>query len=383
MRYQPFGKLDFDVSVLGFGAMRLPTVNNDYGVIDEPAAGRLIDQAIDLGINYFDTAYGYHRGMSETFLGKALKGDKRRKVKLATKLPCWQAREYADFDKLLNEQLERLQTDHVEFYLFHSLMNRFWPTVRDMGILEWAEKAKQDGRIGHIGFSFHDKFDVFKSIIDDYAGWEFCQIQYNYMDIENQAGTRGLRYAAEKGIPVIVMEPVLGGNLVKPPPHVSPVLKEAPVQRTLADWAFQWLWNQPEVTMVLSGMSTPDQLEENVQSAVISGVGSLTKAELDFIDRLREAYLDVKPIPCTQCEYCMPCPHDVKIPENIAMYNDGVIFGNIEQAKRFYNHFQKKETSAGACIKCMECVTKCPQKIPIPDWMERIHKALYIEPETE
>ncbi len=210
---------------------------------------------------------GITAATARLLLGKILHGALRQKVRLATKLPCWQAKEYGDFDKLLNEQLGRLQTDHIDFYLFHSLMSKFWPQVRDMGILEWAEKARQDGRIGHIGFSFHDKFEVFKGIIDDYSGWEFCQIQYNYMDVDNQAGLKGLKYAADKGIPVIAMEPVLGGNLVNPPPHVRPLFDTAPVDRTPAEWAFQWLWNQPEVTLVLSGMSTPVQLEENVASA--------------------------------------------------------------------------------------------------------------------
>lgn len=381
MKYRPFGKTDFNVSALGFGAMRLPVINNDYGAIDEPAAEKLVLQAIDSGINYIDTAYGYHRGNSETFLGEILRDGLRNKIKLATKLPCWLVKETSDFDRLLNEQLGRLQTDHVDFYLFHSLMSKFWPQVRDLGILEWAEKARKDGRIGHIGFSFHDKYDVFKEIVDDYDGWEFCQIQYNYMDIDNQAGVKGLKYAAGKGIPVIVMEPVLGGNLVNPPPHVKPLFGEAPIQRTPAEWAFQWLWNQPEVTFVLSGMSTPAQVEENVASADRSAVGLMTLEEVDFIDRVREKYLELKPIPCTACEYCMPCPHGVRIPSNMAVYNDGIIYGNIDQAKEFYNHFQKKESSAGACIQCMECLPKCPQKIQIPDWMTRIHEALYVETE--
>lgn len=380
MKYRPFGKLDFNVSALSFGAMRFPVINGDHGRIDEPQAEALVNQAIDSGINYIDTAYVYHQGTSESFLGKILVGDRRSKVKLATKLPCWQVKEYADFDKLLNEQLDRLKTDHIDFYLLHSLMNRFWPRVRDLGVLDWAEKAKQDGRIGHIGFSFHDKFEVFKAIIDEYPGWEFCQIQYNYMDFEYQAGMKGLRYAAQKGIPVIVMEPVLGGNLVHPPQHVKPLFESAPVQRTPADWAFQWLWNQPEVTTVLSGMSDLTQLEENVASAERSAPNSMAREELAFIDRVRDKFLEVRPIPCTQCEYCMPCPHGVQIPVNLAVYNDGIVYGNLDQAKEFYNHFQKKESSAGACTQCMECLEKCPQKIDIPGWMTQIHSKLFVQP---
>ncbi len=383
MKYRPFGKLDFDVSVLGFGAMRLPVLDGDHGKIDESQAEKLVCRAIDGGINYIDTAYVYHQGNSETFLGKILHGERRNKVRIATKLPCWQVKEYGDFDRLLNEQLGRLRTDHIDFYLLHSLMNRFWSRVRDLGILQWAEKAKQDGRVGHIGFSFHDKLDVFKSLIDEYPGWEFCQIQYNYMDIENQAGREGLRYAAARGIPVIVMEPVLGGNLVNPPPHVKPLFDARPDGRTPADWAFQWIWDQPEVTLALSGMSTLEQLEENLASADRSGAGTLSDADRSFIDRVRDRYLEKKPIPCTQCEYCMPCPHGVMIPMNLAIYNDGLVFGNMEQAKGLYNHFYRRETLAGACTQCMECLPKCPQQIEIPDWMTRIHAALAETPPAQ
>jgi uncharacterized protein len=379
MKYRPFGKLDFQVSALGFGAMRLPVLDNDYKKIDEPKATELVRLAIEKGVNYIDTAYVYHGGNSESFLGKALDGGWRKKVKLATKLPCWMVKTKPDFDKFLNEQLTRLKTDHIEFYLLHSLMRKMWPKVKSLDVLEWAEKAKADGRIGHIGFSFHDKYDFFKELLDEYDGWEFCQIQYNYMDIENQAGEKGLKYAAQKGIPVIVMEPLLGGNLAKPPPNVKSFIETGPVQRSPSEWALQWLWNQPEVTLALSGMTAMQHVEENAASAARSGIGSMTAAEVDFIEALRGKYIEARPIPCTHCEYCMPCPATVNIPQNFAVFNDGVIHHNIEQAKEFYNFWQKDENGAGACTKCMECVDKCPQNIPIPEWMTRIHKELHVE----
>ncbi|NLE45727.1 MAG: aldo/keto reductase, partial [Chloroflexi bacterium] len=241
MKYRKFGNLDVQVSALGFGCMRLPTIGGEYEQIDEPEATRMLHHAIDHGVNYVDTAYGYHEGNSELFVGKALQGDYRQKVHLATKLPCWKVETAADFDRLLNEQLGKLQTEHIDFYLLHALNKDSWTKVHGLGVLEWAEGAKADGRIGRLGFSFHDEYPVFQEIIDAYDKWEFCQIQYNYMDIDNQAGAKGLKYAASKGLGVVIMEPLLGGKLVSAPPAIEAIWASAPTERTPADWALQWL----------------------------------------------------------------------------------------------------------------------------------------------
>jgi predicted aldo/keto reductase-like oxidoreductase len=244
MQVRTFGKLDWKPSALGFGAMRLPTIDGDPAKIDEAEATRMVRHAIDHGVNYVDTAYPYHREESERFVGRALQDGYRERVKLATKLPSWLVKEPGDFDRYLNEQLEKLQTRHIDFYLLHSMNERSWPQLRDLDVFRWAEGALADGRIRHLGFSFHDKLEVFQEVVDGYDHWDFCQIQYNYMDTDYQAGTQGLKYAADKGLAVVVMEPIRGGRLANNiPPAVQEIWDSAPVQRTPAEWALQWAWN--------------------------------------------------------------------------------------------------------------------------------------------
>jgi predicted aldo/keto reductase-like oxidoreductase len=354
--------------------MRLPTENGPEH-IDEEEATRMLRYAIDHGVNYVDTAYPYHGEASEPFVGRVLQDGYREKVKLATKLPSWKIEKTEDCDRYLNEQLERLRTDHIDFYLLHALREKWWHKLRDLDVLEWAEGALADGRIGHLGFSFHDDYEVFQEIIDAYD-WTFCQIQYNYMDIENQAGRKGLKYAASKGIAVVIMEPLLGGKLVDPPDPIRALWNEAPQQRSPADWALQWLWNQPEVAVVLSGMSTMAHVKENVASAEASAIDALTDEELALIERVREAYEKLCPIPCTKCGYCMPCPNDVDIPRNFEVYNQGVMYEKPEQARHTYNNFVDEENRASACIQCRECEEQCPQNILISEWMPIVHEVL-------
>ncbi|HSR30648.1 MAG TPA: aldo/keto reductase [Anaerolineae bacterium] len=376
MQHRAFGKLDWRPSALGFGAMRLPVIDDDPSKIDEPEATRMVRYAIDHGVNYVDTAYPYHRQNSETFLGRALQDGYRERIKLATKLPSWLIEKEEDFDRYLGEQLERLQTERIDFYLLHSLGEKHWPQVRDHGVLPWAEKALADGRIGHLGFSFHDKYELFQEIVDATDLWTFCQIQYNYMDIEEQAGTKGLKYAADKGLAVVIMEPIRGGMLAgNVPPSIQALWDSAPVKRTPAEWALQWVWNQPEVSLLLSGMSTMEQVEENVASAGRSGAGTLTGEELALVDRVREAYRELCAIPCTACEYCLPCPSGVNIPGIFEIYNDLLMYGDEQRAKMFYSWIDEKER-ADLCIECGECLEKCPQHIEIPDWLKKVHEVL-------
>ncbi|HEY62997.1 MAG TPA: aldo/keto reductase [Caldilineae bacterium] len=376
MQYRRFGKLDWKPSALGFGAMRLPTTDpEDRSKIDEPLATRMIRYAIDHGVNYIDTAYPYHNGESERFLGRALKDGYREKVRLATKLPMWAIETVADADRILDEQLEKLQTDHIDFYLFHGLRRPRWELIQRLDLLSWAEKVQAQGKIRHLGFSFHDTFDVFKEIIDGYDGWTFCQIQYNYMDIENQAGMKGLKYAASKGLAVVIMEPLLGGRLVNPPAAVQAVWDEAPVVRTPQEWALLWLWNQPEVSVVLSGMSTMAHVIENVAVAGWSGVGKLSEEELALIDRVRATYQALCPIPCTKCEYCLPCTVELNIPRLFEILNHAVMFDRLEEARQHYQRLSSEEQAA-ACIQCQECEAKCPQSIPISEWMVHVHAVL-------
>jgi len=373
MEYRQFGDLDWKPSALGFGCMRLPT-KNDNENIDEDETARMMAYAIDHGVNYVDTAYPYHGGNSEPFVGRFLENGYREQVKLATKLPCWEVEERDDFDRYLDEQLERLRTDHIDFYLLHALRQASWHKMRDLGVLDWAEGALADGRIDYLGFSFHDEYEVFEEIIDAYD-WTFCQIQYNYMDIETQAGRKGLKYAASKGVAVVIMEPLLGGRLVAPPEKIEAIWQEAETPRSPADWALQWLWHQPEVAVVLSGWSAMAHVKENVASAEKSAVGLLTDEELALIDRVRSAYNELCPIPCTQCRYCMPCPHGVDIPQNLDVYNQGVMYEKPDAARTSYQ-FIDEENRANACTDCGECEEKCPQMIPISDWMVHVHEVL-------
>ena len=376
MQYRKFGKLDFEASALGFGCMRLPTKGGDRSNIDEPEATKMLRYAVDQGVNYVDTAYGYHDENSERFLGKALKDGYRQKVKLATKLPPGKVKALEDFDRLLNEQLEKLQTDHIDFYLFHGLKRDRWHKLSDLGATKWAEGAIADGRIGHIGFSFHDKYEVFKEIVDGYNGWDFCQIQYNYMNEDVQAGTKGLKYAAERGLAVVVMEPILGGGLATPPQAIQELWDTAAKRRTPADWALQWLWNKSEVSVVLSGMSTMEHVRQNVESASNSGIDIVTEDELALIGKVREAYEGLKRISCTKCGYCMPCPNGVDIPLNFEIYNDPVRFDQMDRARKRYPNRVPEGARADACVQCRECEEECPQEIKISEWMPRVHEEL-------
>ncbi|MBC8224830.1 aldo/keto reductase [Candidatus Bathyarchaeota archaeon] len=372
MNYRKFGKLDWEVSALGFGAMRLPILDRDSSKIDEPEAIKMIRHAIDRGVNYVDTAYGYHGGNSERLVGKALKDGYRQKVALATKLPAGLVETYEDFDKFLDEQLEKLQADRIDFYLLHGLSRNRWPKVRDLGVTEWAEEKIEEGKIGHIGFSFHDNFELLKEIIDYYDGWTFCQIQYNYMDTESSQrgpGVEGLKYAAAKGLAVIIMEPIQGGRLsMTPPAELQMIWDEAETKRTGAEWALQWVWNQPEVSVVLSGMSIMRHVEENLVSAGRSGPGTLTEEELALVKRIQQKYGELGYIGCTKCDYCQPCPQGVLIPDVFEVLNQNYT-STSDETKAAYHGAIPEEGRASKCEQCGECEEQCPQGLPIMNLM--------------
>jgi hypothetical protein len=376
MQYRPFGTTGFLVSALGFGAMRLPLRGNGAGDIDEPLTVRMIRTAIDAGVNYVDTAYGYHDGRSEVVVGRALADGYRQRVKLATKLPSWRVKTADDFDTFLGEQLGRLRTEHIDFYLLHNLNATHWPQLTGLGILERAERAIRDGRIGALGFSFHDKLPLFKTIVDAYP-WSMCQIQYNFMDIAYQAGREGLEYAASRGIPVVVMEPIRGGQLAQePPPAVAEVWARSAIRTTPADRALQWVWDQPAVATVLSGMSTLEQVEQNLASADRSRPNSLPETERVLYLHAKAAHEGLKPIPCTLCKYCMPCPNGVDIPRNFELYNDTIIYGYLDKTQRSYRYFFPAEKHADKCQHCGECEPKCPQAISIMEWLPKVEALL-------
>ena len=379
MQYRKLGRIEWKPSALGFGCMRLPTRDGKpmSARIDQEKATKMIRHAIDHGVNYIDTAYPYHRGKSEAFVGRTLRDGYRERVKLATKSPVWLIKKPKDFDTYLDEQLQRLRTDNIDFYLFHALNGKAWDNIIvKRGLLDRAERARDRGKIEYLGFSFHDKFKAFKKIVDGHDGWDFCQIQYNYMDIENQAGTKGLKYAASKGLGVVVMEPLLGGKLANPPRAIADMVKKGSKHRSPADLALQWVWNQPEVSLVLSGMNTLGQVRGNLKSAEASGVGSFSSLDERLVDRIRRKYKAMVPIPCTECAYCMPCPNAVDIPRLFELYNNGAIHEDMRSAKITYERFVHKKNRASACIQCKKCEKKCPQKIPISEWMPKVHAAL-------
>jgi predicted aldo/keto reductase-like oxidoreductase len=376
MQYRKFGKLDWQASALGFGCMRLPILDSKSGNIDQTKVNEMIHTAIAGGVNYFDTAYVYHDQMSEVSLGKALEGGYRERVHIATKSPIWLIKESADFDRLLDEQLQRLQTSTIDFYLLHALNRDSWTKVQQLDLLRRAEAAKADGRIRYTGFSFHDNLETFKQIVDGYDAWDFCQIQYNYMDTAVQAGTEGLQYAASKGLAVIIMEPLLGGKLALDLPATRPLWDSAPQKRTPADWALQWLWNQPEVSLVLSGMSTIEQVEENICSASLSGPDTLSSADVELIAKVREVVNSLSPIPCTRCEYCLPCPNGVNIPRNFDVYNRVAMYDALDDCRNEYNRWIPDDEKAAVCIQCDECLSKCPQQIAISTWLPVVEEVL-------
>ena len=376
MQYRKFGKLNIETSALGFGCMRLPLLKDGSDNIDETLAISLIRDSIDKGVNYIDTAYPYHGGKSELLVSKALKDGYREKVYLADKCPVWLVKVYEDFDRLLNEQLEKLQTDHIDFYLMHSLNADSWKNIKSLDYIKFIEKAKKDGRIKHIGFSFHDELKIFKDIVDSYE-WDFCQIQYNFMDQKNQAGTEGLYYAAAKNMAIVVMEPLLGGKLANEAPSTIQALWDtAKVKRTPVGWALSWIWNHPQVSIILSGMNAQKQLDENLAIAEKALPNSLSKKENDLVDKVKNQYAELTKVPCTACEYCMPCPSGVDIPGIFKLYNQSSIYNDLEGSLNGYKNGIDDQKKADNCVECGDCESVCPQKIQIIEKLKEAHKVL-------
>ena len=365
MQYREFGKTGLKPSILGFGMMRLP--KNEDGTINEQWAIETLRGAIDNGLTYVDTAYAYKD--SERVTGLCLQDGYREKVTLATKLPVWMVNEEADFDRVLNEELERLQTDHIDVYLLHALNRERWEHIKKTGLIAFAEKAKADGRIRHLGFSFHDSLDVFKDILYGYDGWEFCQLQLNYMDVNYQAGMEGLRLAKEKGLAVVIMEPLRGGTLANVSGEVAAMLPKNPVQSAL-----EFLWNMPEVNVVLSGMNETSQVEQNMAIAANAHAGVLSQEELDKILAAGEVLCKQVLIPCTACDYCNVCPQNIPIPKIFKIFNHFQSEGTWFHAVKDYKELG--EPNGAQCVSCGLCVEQCPQHIEIFEQLAKIHDRL-------
>ncbi len=366
MLYRELGKTGVKVSTLGFGAMRLPVIDGDTKKIDEVKAIEMVRYSIDQGVNYLDTAFPYHGGVSEAFCKKVMADGYREKVKIATKLPVWDVKNYEDMDRLLDVQRDNLGVETIDFYLTHALRQDFWKVMKDNDYKKFLDQAKADKKIEYAGFSFHDDLDLFKEIVDDYD-WDFCQIQLNYMDENYQAGLEGMRYAKEKGLGVIVMEPLRGGMLAKTelPKAVEDIWDKSDVKRTPAEWALKYLFNLKEVDLVLSGMGKMSEVIENMKVASETHYNSLTDKEVSLIREVKDFYNEKTLVNCTNCQYCLPCPVGVNIPENFWAYNHDSMFDDPGKADFWLNHWIGEGMRASDCVNCGKCEIHCPQNIEI------------------
>lgn len=375
MQKVPFGKLGFEVSRLGFGMMRLPTMENDQGehVIDRDQAIKMVRTAIDHGVSYVDTAYGYHGGESEIVTGLALKDGYREKVKLVTKLPTWHVTEAKDMDRLLDEQLKKLNVPYLDFYLLHALRRESFEKMQSFNYAEFLNRARRDGRIRHAGFSFHDDKDAFIDILNDFD-WELAQVQINYLDDEAQATAEGIRYAGRKGVPVVAMEPLRGGALASPPQEIKDTIQAHPRGYSPVEWAFRYVGNYPEIVTILSGMSTMEQVQDNLHIFQNVTVGNLSPEDEKFVAKLKKAYMARIAVGCTHCDYCQPCPQNVLIPRIFEIYNRAYMFDNNAQLVRDYKNVIKDEGDGARCVACGQCEAACPQQLEIIKLLDKIHQ---------
>ena len=371
MEKRKMEKLGIETSLLGFGCMRFPVLEN--GDINEPEAERMLDKAIADGVNYIDTAYPYHEGKSEIVTGKVLKKYDRDSFYLATKLPLWQVNSLEDVDRIFGEQLTKLQTDYVDFYLMHAINKERWDAMRKLGVVERLEQIKAEGRIRYLGFSFHDSYEVFEEIINA-REWDFCQIQLNYMDVDEQAGLKGYELAASKNVPVIVMEPVKGGSLAAFADDIMEKFHAADAQASAASFALRWVGSLPGVKVILSGMSTMEQVEDNLKT--FGCFRPLSEEEQRMMKEVRDTLKSRVQNGCTACRYCMPCPAGVDIPGCFGVWNTYHMYQNYNMVKRRWENELGEQKQAKNCVKCGKCEQACPQKLSIRKDLERVQADL-------
>ncbi len=371
MEKRKLKKLGIETSLLGFGCMRFP-VREDGGILEEEAE-KMLDRAIAGGVNYIDTAYTYHDGQSEPFVGKSLKKYDRSSFYLATKLPVWQVSKIQDIDRIFEDQLSRLQTDYIDFYLMHALDRERFDKMVEIGCVERLEKLKEQGRIRYLGFSFHDGYEVFEEILS-YRDWDFCQIQLNYMDVEEQAGLKGYELAAEKGIPLIIMEPVKGGFLASFGDDITFRFREMDRGASTASFALRWVGSLPNVKVILSGMSTMEQVEDNL--GVFEKFRPLSERESETIQEVRAILNSRVQNGCTGCRYCMPCPVGVDIPGSFRVWNTYHIYQNYNMVKRTWETEIGESGQPKNCVKCGRCERACPQKLSIRKDLESVQQDL-------
>ncbi|MDR1205509.1 MAG: aldo/keto reductase [Peptococcaceae bacterium] len=375
MQKRHYGKTGYDVSLLGMGCMRLPRLAD--GTVHREKAYELIRYAVDHGVSYFDSAYGYHNRASEEILGEAVEGERRKKIKIATKQPLGVMTDQAAIRKNLENTLKKLRTDYLDVYLIHGIGAGIWPEIKERAILKEYEKFREEGLIKAIGFSYHGNYDSFHEILTSY-NWDMCQVQHNFLDTDREVTAKGLELAGERGVALVIMEPLRGGNLAAGSKAVNQIYADAPVKRPPVEWAFRYVAGFPQVSTVLSGMTTLEQLKENIEifSKPDMLPGNLSNADLAMLAQIKQAYESVVTIPCTSCEYCLPCPQNVQIPAVFQRYNTAMMFENFEPSKRTYMFLTRGGTDASNCAECGTCETKCPQNIPIIKHLKTVHEAL-------
>ncbi len=367
MEKRKLENLGIETSLLGFGCMRFPVTAE--GKIDEPEAERMLDKAIAAGVNYIDTAYPYHNGDSEPFVGRVLKKYDRHSFYLATKLPCWNVSKKEDAERIFEEQLTRLQTDYIDFYLMHALSGDSFRKMAELGVVEVLERLKAEGRIKYLGFSFHDSYEAFKEILC-YRDWDFCQIQLNYMDAESQAGLKGYRLTEERNVPLVIMEPVKGGSLAAFAEDITGKFRALDPEASVASYALRWVGSLPNVKVILSGMSTMEQVEDNLKT--FTDFRSLSDEETKTIDDIVALIRSRVQNGCTACRYCMPCPAGVDIPGNFRVWNTYHMYQNYNMVKNSWEKNLGDEKQAKNCIKCGKCEKACPQKLHIREDLEKV-----------
>ena len=375
MKYRTMGKLGIKASAFGLGCMRFNGAASGDSVIDEQKAVSLIRRAIDGGVTYIDTAWVYLDKTSEIVLGKALQDGYRDKVTIATKVPPDAVHSRADLESILADELKKLQTDHIDFYLMHAMNKEKWEHMKAIGAPQFFDDMKREGKIRYKCFSFHGPYEEFEYILNDWD-WDMCQIQYNFMDINNQAGTKGLELAGSKGVPVVIMEGLLGGRLASAPDNVQALYDAFPVKRTPVEWAFRWLCNHPEVSVVLSGCNEAEQIDENLRIFDTVDTGIMDEAELKLMDDVRTAYISRTKIGCTGCRYCMPCPNGVNIPGVFSVWNNQSLYNIDPKTDWAFGMILKNDAGADRCLACGACEAACPQHLNIIDSLASAWKDL-------
>ena len=375
MKYRTFGKLGIQGSAFGLGCMRFNGAASGDSIIDEQKAVSLIRRAIDGGVTYIDTAYVYLDRTSEIVLGKALQDGYREKVTIATKMPSEWVHNREEMESLLSEELKKLQTDHIDFYLMHGINREKWEYFKSIGAPGFFDDMKKEGKIRYKCFSFHGPYEDFEYIINDYD-WDMVQIQYNFMDVDNQAGTKGLELAGKLGIPVVIMEGLLGGRLAKAPENVQALYDAFPVKRTPVEWAFRWLCNHPEIATVLSGCNEAEQIDDNLRIFDTLEPGIMSDEELKLMDDVRKAYLSRTKIGCTGCRYCMPCPNNVNIPGTFAAWNNHSLYNTDPKEDFGLRLIKEKGETPENCVECGACEAACPQHLSIIEGLKDAWKEL-------